>query len=177
MALHTHTHNRWSETTRVGRYQKELTHSHPSWSSDILYQLPPFTMIHSILCVQFTCLTMLYDNLSPGPLWSSSWSWTLYFLLHAFLHPVIIFFSQHMPIHAHALFIIIIITSWRRDVLWHVSSSEQCRECWMMDAAAETHATHPMLLSTYLPCQSCTTNTQTRCKFDVYLLKNCNNYH
>ena len=73
------------------------THSHPSWSSDILYQLPSFTTIHSILCVQFMCLTFLFDNLSPGPLWSSSWSWTLYFIHHAFLHPVIIF-SQHMPI-------------------------------------------------------------------------------
>ena len=31
-----------------------------------LYQLPPFTTIHSILCVQFTCLTVLSDNLSPG---------------------------------------------------------------------------------------------------------------
>jgi len=48
-------------------------------------------------CVQFTCLTVLFDNLSPGPLWSSSWSWSLYFILHAFLHPIIIF-SQHMPI-------------------------------------------------------------------------------
>ena len=99
----THAHTQpfngsWSGTTRVGWYQKKLTHSHPSWSSDILYQLPPFTTIHSIFCVQFTCLTILFDNLSPGPLWSSSWSWTLYFILHAFLHPVIIFFSPHMPI-------------------------------------------------------------------------------
>ena len=30
------------------------------------------------------CLTVLFDNLSPGPLWSSSWSWTLYFVLHFF---------------------------------------------------------------------------------------------
>jgi len=89
---------RWSRTTRVGWYWKKLTHSHPSWSSYILYQLPPFTTIHSILCVQFTCLTILFDNLSPGPLWSSSWSWTLNFILHTFLHPIIIFFSQHMPI-------------------------------------------------------------------------------
>ena len=88
--LHTHTHtqpfkSRWSGTTRVGRYQKKFTHSHPSWSSDILYQLPPFTTIHSNLCVQFKCLTVLIDHLSPGPLWSFSWSWTLYFILHAFL--------------------------------------------------------------------------------------------
>jgi len=37
--------------------EETFTHSHPSWSSDILYQLSPFTAIHSILCVQFTCLT------------------------------------------------------------------------------------------------------------------------
>ena len=55
-------------------------------------------MIHSILFVQFTCLTVLFHNLCPSPLWFSSWSWALYFILHAFLHPIIIFFSQHMPI-------------------------------------------------------------------------------
>jgi len=96
-----HTHNRLTAVGPVlpGRPVPEetLTHLHPSWSSDILYQLPPFTTIHSILCVQFTCLTVLFNNLSLGLLWSSSWSWTLYFILHAFLHPVIIF-SQHMPI-------------------------------------------------------------------------------
>jgi len=51
---HTHRHNRlttfgpglpgWADTRRH-------THSPPSWSSDI-YQLPPFTSIHSILLVQ-----------------------------------------------------------------------------------------------------------------------------
>ena len=55
-------------------------------------------MIHGILFVQFTSLTVLLDNLSPGPLWSSSWPWTLNFILRAFLHPIIIIFSQHMPI-------------------------------------------------------------------------------
>ena len=35
-------------------------------------------MIHSILLVQFTCLTVLFHNLSPGPLWSTSWSGTLF---------------------------------------------------------------------------------------------------
>ena len=44
-------------------------------------------MIHGILFVQFTSLTVFSDNLSPGPLWSSSWPWTLNFILHAFLHP------------------------------------------------------------------------------------------
>ena len=51
-----------------------FTHSHPSWSSDILYQLPPSVVIHSIATVQVTCLTVLFHNLSPGPPWTSSWS-------------------------------------------------------------------------------------------------------
>ena len=47
--------------------------------------------------IQLTCLTVLSNNLFPGPLWSSPWSWTLNFILHAFLHSIIIIFSQHMP--------------------------------------------------------------------------------
>jgi len=39
--------------------QETITHSHQSWSSHSLYQLPPSTTIHSILLVQFTCLTVL----------------------------------------------------------------------------------------------------------------------
>jgi len=70
--------------------------SYPSWSSDILYQLPPSTTIHSILCVQFTCLTVRFDNLSSGPLWSSSLSGALYFIFHTtpLLHPFNGLFSR-----------------------------------------------------------------------------------
>jgi len=54
---HTHTHNRLTAFVRdyVGRPVPEetFTHSHPSCSSDVLYQLPPSTTIHSILLVQF----------------------------------------------------------------------------------------------------------------------------
>ena len=57
--------------------EETFSHSHLSWSSDILYQLTPFTTIHSILFIQFTCLTVLFDNLSPAPLWSSCWSYTI----------------------------------------------------------------------------------------------------
>ena len=98
-ATHTHT-QRPLVRDNPGRPVPEetLTHSHPSWSSDILYQLPPFTTINGILFVHFTSLTVLSYNLSPGPLWSSSWSWTHNFILHTFLHLIIIFFSQHMPI-------------------------------------------------------------------------------
>ena len=75
--------------------EETFIHSHPSWSSDILFHFPPST---TILFVQFACLTVLFDNLSPDPRWSSSWSWTLYFILHAFFQPIMILFSQHMPI-------------------------------------------------------------------------------
>ena len=102
LRLQCNTHNRLIAFVRdnPGRPVEEetLTHSHPTWSSDILYHLPPFTTIHGVLFVHFTCLTILSDNLCPGPLWSSSWSWTIYFILHTFLHPIIIIFSQHMPI-------------------------------------------------------------------------------
>jgi len=47
--------------------EETFTHSHPSWSSIILYLLPPSTTIHSILPVQFTCLTFFLHNLSPSP--------------------------------------------------------------------------------------------------------------
>jgi len=64
----------------------------------ILYLLPPSTMIHSILPVQFTCLTVFLHNLSPSPLWSASWSGTLHLILHTFFHPIIVFSLQNMPI-------------------------------------------------------------------------------
>ena len=58
-----------------------FTHSHLSWSSTILCQHPPSTTIHSILPVQFTCLTVLLHNLSPSLLWSILvWNPTLHSL-------------------------------------------------------------------------------------------------
>ena len=92
---HTTVSDLWSGTTRVGQYQKKHspTHTHLDHRTSFLNFL--HLQINSILLVQFT---VLFDNLSSGPLWSSSWSWTLYFILHAFLHPMIIIFSQHMSI-------------------------------------------------------------------------------
>ena len=61
---HTHTHTTvlrpfvWDYPGRPVP-EETFTHSHPSWSSDILYHLPPSTTIYSILLVQFTCLTVL----------------------------------------------------------------------------------------------------------------------
>ena len=98
---HNNTHTqpfngRWSGTTRVGQYQKKhsLTHTNPGHRTSFINCLH---FLRSTVC-SFYMLTVLFDNLSPGPLWSSSMSWTLYYILHAFLHPVIIFFTQHMPI-------------------------------------------------------------------------------
>jgi len=99
---HTHTHSRltalcpglpgWAGTRR------NIHPLTPGLVSDIIYQLPPSTMIHSMFLVQFICLIALFHNLSSRPLWSSSGSGTLYFILHTFLHPIIIFFLQHIPI-------------------------------------------------------------------------------
>jgi len=49
------------------------------------------------------CLIHVPDSLfpqSPSFLWFTSWPGTLHFkfILHTFLHPIIVFFSQHMPI-------------------------------------------------------------------------------
>ena len=85
----TYTHNRLM-ALRAGDYQggpvpeETFTNSQPSWSSNILYQLPT---IHSILLVHCTCLAVLFHNVSPGPLWPSSWSGNICFILHTFLHP------------------------------------------------------------------------------------------
>jgi len=51
--------------------EETFTHSQPSWSSIILYLLPPSTVIHGILYVQFTCLTVFLLTLCPCLLWSN----------------------------------------------------------------------------------------------------------
>jgi len=68
----------------------------PPWSSSNLYQLFPSTVIRSILPVQITCLAM--HNFCPRPFWSTCRSGALHLVFHTFLHPISVFFSQHMPI-------------------------------------------------------------------------------
>ena len=54
-----------SGTTRVSRYQKKHSPTrHLLWWSIIPYLHPPSFMIHGILLVQFTCLTVFFHNLS-----------------------------------------------------------------------------------------------------------------
>jgi len=78
--------------------EESFTHSHLSWSSVIPYFLTPSFIIHGILPVQFTCLTVFFHNLSPSFLWPTSWPGTLHFTFCTFLHPITVCFSQHLPI-------------------------------------------------------------------------------
>jgi len=104
--IHTHTHTHTQPfygsldfvRDNPGELVPEETfiHSHLSWSSIIPYLLSPSITIHGILS-QFTCLAVFFHNLSPF-LWSASWPGTLHFILHTFLHPIIVFFLQPMPI-------------------------------------------------------------------------------
>jgi len=64
---HTHTHNHFMASLDYVRDnmgeplpEETFTHSHLSWSSVIPYLLPPFIMIHGILPVEFTCLTIFF---------------------------------------------------------------------------------------------------------------------
>jgi len=97
---HTHTTVLWHSGFCPGEPMPEetFTHSHLLWSSIISYLLHLYIMIHGILPVQFTCLTVFFHNLSPSFLWCTSWPGTLNFILHTFLHQITVVFSQHMSI-------------------------------------------------------------------------------
>jgi len=81
--------------------KETFTHSHISWSLIIPYLLHPSTTIHGILPVQSTCLTVFFHDLCLTFLWSSSWPGTLHFILHTFLHPVIVSFHNTCPYHCN----------------------------------------------------------------------------
>ena len=68
-------------------------HSQADASTTFIY----CTAIHRILPVQFMCMTVC-----PSLLWSTSWSGTVHFICHTFLHPTCVFFSQYMPIAMEA---------------------------------------------------------------------------
>ena len=101
----THTHTQpfnglRPRTTRVGRYQKKHSpiHAHPNHRTSFINFLHLLlSTLHSILFIQFTCLTVLFDNLSPGPLWTSSW------VLNPLLHTSCISSpNRHLLFTAHA---------------------------------------------------------------------------
>jgi len=75
---HTHTHTQTHTQPLCGSLdfvrnnlgepvpEETFTHSHLSWSPVIPYLLPPSIMIHGILPVQFTCLSVFFHSLSPS---------------------------------------------------------------------------------------------------------------
>jgi len=79
--------------------EESFTHSHLLWSSVIPYLLPLSITIHGILPVQFMCLTVFFHNLSQSFFWPTSWPGTLHFILHTFLHLIIVFFHSTCPCH------------------------------------------------------------------------------
>jgi len=90
-----------SRTTRVSWYQMKHSpthtyHGHQSFLICFLHLL--WSMISSMF--NFMCQTVFFHNLSLSPsfLWSTSWPSTLHFILHTFLHPIIVFFSQQINI-------------------------------------------------------------------------------
>ena len=89
----------WVSTEQVP--EETFIHSHPSWSSTILYQLHPLRSIVSSL------FNLCAWQSFPQPLSRSSLVyplvWGPLFVLHTFLHPVIIFFSRHMPIPSQSV--------------------------------------------------------------------------
>jgi len=92
-----------SGTNRVSWYQKK----HLSWSSTILYQLTPSTMIRGILSVQFMCLTVFVHNLlqvlfSLEPCTS--------FSLHFFIQSLPFFTNMPLPSHSVLLNTEIVLT-------------------------------------------------------------------
>jgi len=95
-------------TTWVSWYQKKHspTHTysgHQSFLICFLHLLRVAITIHGIFPVQFICLLVFFHYLSPSFLWSTSWPDILHFILHTFLHPITVFFSQHMPVPSQPL--------------------------------------------------------------------------
>ena len=92
-----------SGTTRVSRYQKRHSPTHHPDHHPVFISFFPSTTIHSLLLVQITCLAIFLHNLFPCPRWSTSWSGALHLIFHTFLHPISVFFSQHMPIPSQSV--------------------------------------------------------------------------
>jgi len=97
--LHTHTNILWLSVQRGWASTRRTIHpltpivviSHSLSASSINYdpQHPPCSINAPYSFVH---------NHSPSCLWSTSWPGTLHFILHTFLHPITVFFSQYMPI-------------------------------------------------------------------------------
>jgi len=99
-------------TTTILLQLSRLCPWQPGWAST-RRKIHPFTpivvidhslcassfMIHGILLVEFTCLTVFFHSLCLTFLWSTSWPGTLHFMLHTFLHQSFFFFCSICPYH------------------------------------------------------------------------------
>jgi len=92
---HFTTHSTLSATNR---YQKKHspTHTYRGHQSSLISFLHLLRSKASSLLNLRACQS--FSTISLSFLWSTSWPGTLHFILHTFLHPIIVFFSQHMPI-------------------------------------------------------------------------------
>jgi len=94
----THTHNQFMalcDNPGEPVSEETFTHSHLTWSWIIPYASFIYYDPRHALCSIY--VTVFSHNLSLSFLWSTSWPGTLHFKIHTFLHPIIVFFSQHMP--------------------------------------------------------------------------------
>jgi len=86
-----------SKTTWIGRYQMKQSprHTLPDHQTSFIN----FHLVRSTASSLFSlCACQSFSTTSVRVLFGLSLgSWTLYFILHTFFHPTIIFFSQHMP--------------------------------------------------------------------------------
>ena len=101
-----------------------------------IHSLTPIMVINHPLCASSIyydpCLTVFFHNLFPTFLWSTSWPSTLHFILHIFLHPITVFFLQHMPIPSQPVLVALQredmrmvtlqefqVKGWESRIRWH----------------------------------------------------------
>ena len=86
----------------VTRYQKKHSPTHHPNHHPIFISFfhLPRSIASSLFKLRAWQLAIFLRNLSPCPLWSTSWSGALHLIFHTFLHPISVFFSQHIPIQS-----------------------------------------------------------------------------
>jgi len=120
-------------------------HSYLLWSSII-----PYLMIHGILCSIYVP-DNLFHNLCPSSLWCTSWPGILLFIPHTFLHPIIVFFSQHM----YAFSALTLFVGARKGIL-PVKSLSGWMLAWLfcLEQGADLHMANLMPLPIAVSCGS-----------------------
>jgi len=81
-------------TTRVSRYQKKYSPTHSLWSS-IIHICFLHLLRHMASSVFNPRALQSFPTISLQVFFGLSWPGTLHFILHTFLHSIIVFFLQH----------------------------------------------------------------------------------